>query len=345
MNERWTLVLVAVALLLALLRTAGDLGFWRRYLAAVTEGVPAVPAGLIYPRVTLKGNGAAATPRKSALEAGFAPEAITTALTQARQQNARVLLVQRGGHRVAEYFDGKTNARSEIAGGDLSPLLLALAQGALVEDGKLDPTDALQRLRSLPKATPAHWRNPWSADAASIFSPVQSTSLLAKPTDGIAKFMSLRVWQRLNASDAWLWGTDVAPRLDCCVVARVDDWLRLAEVILHDGKADGDPIASPEWMHRLLIRDVHANLHPIWLAAAPISTGDEPPAAREVMVLDLGPYARLWLVPRRQLLIFYWAHANSVTATDTTVANTLIRGLLDQAPPTQSDLHDLVPGH
>jgi hypothetical protein len=136
---------------------------------------------------------------------------------------------------------------------------------------------------------------------------------------------------------------DARLRLDCCVVARLDDWMRVADLFLQQGSYQGQRIVSPDWIRQLLAADAKGQ-RPVWLDAQQPWTGDEPPAAREVYWFDLGADLRLWLVPRRSLAILYWADERKVR--DTLVPNIILRGLQDQLPAGgTTELNDLVPGH
>jgi CubicO group peptidase (beta-lactamase class C family) len=161
----------------------------------------------------------------------------------------------------------------------------------------------------------------------------------------VADTISNRVWLPLGAADAALWGVDDASlRLDCCVVARIEDWMRVADLFLQQGSYQGQRIVSPDWIRQLLAEDAQGQPHPVWLDRQLPWAGDEPPAARGIYWFDLGTDARLWLVPRRGLAILYWADA--ARSRDTLVANIILRGLQDQLPTGGTNgLNDLVPGH
>jgi hypothetical protein len=162
----------------------------------------------------------------------------------------------------------------------------------------------------------------------------------------VANTIAGRVWLPLQAADAWLWGVDDARlRLDCCVVARLDDWMRVGDLLLQQGSYQGERIVSPDWIRQLLVADAQGRRHPVWLGEQQPWTGDEPPAGREVFWFDLGSDLRLWLAPRRGLAVLHWA--GSGNSRDTLIPNIVLRGLLDQAPAVEgaNALNELVPGH
>jgi hypothetical protein len=162
----------------------------------------------------------------------------------------------------------------------------------------------------------------------------------------LAQTLSRRVWLPLQAGDAWLWGRDdTALRVDCCVVARLDDWVRVGDLFLGQGSYQGERIVSADWMRQLLAADAHGQVHPVWMTAQRPWTGAEPPAARDVYWFDLESDVRIWIVPRRGVVVLQWSRGDE--ASDTTLLNIILRGLTDQSPSIggAAELNDIVPGH
>jgi CubicO group peptidase (beta-lactamase class C family) len=191
------------------------------------------------------------------------------------------------------------------------------------------------------------WRNPWSAAARRRFRLRPAPQILLRDADGAAQAISQRVWQPLHAADAALWGQgDQALRVDYQMVAQLDDWVRVGDVLLQQGSFAGERIASPDWIRAILAADLDGRRHPVWLGEQQGATGSEPAAARDVFWLDLGAGVRLWLVPRRGLSVLLWS-AKKDGARDTEVPNLFIRALTDQAPAvgSPSALDQMVPGH
>ncbi len=338
-------VALAVLVVAATLRVAGGAGFWRRYATAMLGGGAETAARLVMPRMRLPG-GASELPRATAESELIAAEAVQLAADTARKQGAQALLVHRHGHSVHEYFAAGRSGSTEVEGGELSPALLALSLGALVDAGRLEPRVAIAAIRDATRPGEA-WRNPWSAAARRRFTLAPPPAVLLQDLDGsIANTISARLWLPLGAADAALWGVDDSQlRLDCCVVARLADWMRLADLFLQQGNYQGNRVVSPDWIRQLLAADSAGQRHPVWLRKQLPWAGDEPPAARDVYWFDLGTDLRLWLVPRRDLAVLYWAGKGD--ARDTLVPNIILRGLLDQAPAVSgsTELNDLVPGH
>jgi hypothetical protein len=329
-------------------RLAGDATFWRQFALAASATAPDRAAAATQPRLVLAG-APAAQARASAESELLAPEALQQAQELARGSAARALLVHRHGHRVFEYFAAGTSADTAITAGELTPAIMALALGPLVDTRRIAPDEALQHIRDYMADDGSNaWRNPWSAAARRRFSLQPPPQWLLQHADGsLLETLSLRVWQPLHAESAAVWGRDEqALRLDCCIVARLGDWMRLGDVLLQQGAFAGERLTSADWVRALLPPDAEGRRHPAWLRTQSPWTGAEPPASRDTSWFDLGPGVRLWLVPRRGLAVLYWAQTQDA-ARDTAMPNLLIRGLLDQAPPIDapSALDQIVPGH
>jgi hypothetical protein len=342
--KKLLLTAVALAVLVGLLRTAGDFAYWSRFLAALTAADAAPPARLPEPRMRIAGQ-ASGVPVADPQAEGLLPAALEDAHQQARQQNLAALVVHRHGHRVYAYYASRSDENLLVVGGELAALPFALAVGVLADNSRVSFDAALQSIGA-EVASDTGWRNPWSQAARERFGLRPAPLLLLQDADGdVAHTLSQRVWLPLRAADAWLWGRDDgALRVDCCVVAHLGDWMRLGDLLLGAGTYEGERIASPDWIRRLLARDADGHAHPAWLATQLPWTGDEPPVERDVYWFDLGPELRMWLAPRRGLQILVWSADGR--ARDTLIPNIILRGLNDQAPAIGGgSLQDLVPGH
>ena len=345
-RNRKLLIVVAVVLAVVVpMRLAGNAAYWDRYAAAMTGVGAQGQVRFNQPRLRVAGQ-TGGVPRATPVSENVLPAALEQAHQHAIEQNIRALIVHRHGHRVYEYFAKGTSGSVEVAGGELAALPFALAVGVLADNGRVPFETALQAVHAV--APVGDWRNPWSHAARERFSLHAAPPLLLQDADGdVANTISQRVWQPLGAADAWLWGRDDgALRVDCCMVARVDDWMRLADLLLNQGTYEGARIASPDWMRRLLAVDTDRHAHPVWLAAQAPWVGDEPPAERDVYWFDLGRDLRIWLAPRRGVAVLVWAGRDATRARDTLIPNIILRGLNDQAPPISGGgINDLVPGH
>ncbi len=333
-----------VVVLLAAMWMAGDAGYWRRYAAAMGNFGAEEVARAVQPRLRIAGAPAPA-PQASAEAEQILPAALAEARDVSGEQQLYAFVVHRHGHAVLEYFGGAREPTAQVSGGELAALPFALAVGVLADAGRVDLKAAVQGIREATQPSTG-WRNPWSADAKFRFNLHAAPPLLLQDADGdVANTLSQRVWMPLHADDAWLWGRDdSALRVDCCMVAQVTDWLRLGDLLLGQGTYQGERIVSPDWIRQLLAVDAEGRAHPVWLGVQQPWTGDEPPLARDTYWFDLAPDIRLWLVPRRGIVMLAWGQGDK--ARDTLIPNIILRGLTDQAPAvTGGGLNELVPGH
>ncbi len=344
MKKALPVTAAGILLVLVAMRTAGDLGYWRWYSASITGMDAEGGATLVAPRIAVTGE-AAGVPRATPEAENVLPDALTAARDEAVKRGAQAVLVHRHGHRVFEYFAAGRNGGIEVSGGQLAALPFALALGVLADNRRVPFDTAVQALRdAMPPLS--GWRNPWSKAARARFGLRPAPPLLLQDADGdVANTLSQRVWLPLHAGPAWLWGRDDhALRVDCCMVARLDDWMRLGDLLLGQGSYEGERLASADWMRKLLPTDAQGLAQPVWLARQVPWQGAEPPAARDVYWLDLAVDMRLWLAPRRGLAVLVWADGD--VTRDTLIPNIILRGLNDQAPPIDgSGLNELVPGH
>lgn len=147
-----------------------------------------------------------------------------------------------------------------------------------------------------------------------------------------AALISGRIWLPLRAADAWLLDEASAAPRSCCIRARLDDWLRMVDLVNGQGVYLGERVVPADAVRALL-----AGLPPGRMG------GDEPLLARDGITFDLQPGLRIWLAPRRQLTMLVWA--DDAIAQDTLLPNLILRGLDDASPAISGDISDLVPGH
>jgi CubicO group peptidase (beta-lactamase class C family) len=168
-----------------------------------------------------------------------------------------------------------------------------------------------------------------------------------------ASYLSEALWRRIGAADAWLWldhagGT---PHADCCMLARQGDWIRVAELLLHDGNYRGAEVIHPGWVQ--LMR-TPARSNPDYGMYVRLGThvpaGSEPYAAADTYLVDGGGGNRLWLVPSMQIAVLRMggmpraAHA----ADEVRVPNLVVTGARDFLPRAAhpgADISAIVPGH
>ena len=141
-----------------------------------------------------------------------------------------------------------------------------------------------------------------------------------------AQFLSRNIWQPLNAAPAQ-WSP-------AGIRARSIDWLRVAELLLHDGRFEGTQVVPSGWVQRL--------------PRTQAGVGAEPFVDGAMYVLRGRSATRLWLSPRFELAILCVADASQAPALaldETRLPNMVIRALRDRPGASGTSLNDLVPGH
>ncbi len=251
--------------------------------------------------VLITGGDGGGLPRAAADAEGFDSLALQQAAALVLEQRATALLVMRHGHLVFEQYAGGASADTLVDGGEMADTLLMLAAGiAVAQYGLIVPPVG-------PHA------------AAQLAAAIAEASGRSYP-----QYLSRNVWQRLNAASAqWSAGT---------VRARASDWLRVAELLLHDGRCEGTQVVPPGWVARL--------------GQPRVTPGARAFAAADMYYLR-GPGAtRLWLAPRFDLLVLRVARASPGDVVDETrLPNMIIRALRDRPNARGGSLSDLVPGH
>ena len=250
--------------------------------------------------VLIGGGDGGGLPRADASSEGFDPQGFQAAVDWADKQRAGALLVLRHGHLLIERYAGDMDKNSLVEGGSgLSDTVLLLAAGvAASRHGLVMPSEG-----------------PFDATALTV--------AIAKASGrSYPQFLSRNVWQPLNASAA-RWSAQG-------MRSRAVDWLRVAELLLHDGRFEGTQVVPPGWVQRL---------HP--LRTAP---GAEPFADRDMVYLRGQGATRLWLAPRFELAILSVA-GPTAAPDETRLPNMIVRSLRERPGISGTSLNDLVPGH
>ncbi len=174
-----------------------------------------------------------------------------------------------------------------------------------------------------------------------------------------AKFVSDHLWKPIGAGDAHLMldregGTAHA---SCCLRARQGDWMRVAELLVTDGKFGGEQILPPGWVRTMLTPSKANRLFgfQVWRGAPltgpplPQEQGvSEPYATADTFLLKGNGKTRLWLVPSLGLSILRVGTNDQFDADwdDSRIPNLIIRGAGDYVPNTGAQgVSDLVPNH
>jgi hypothetical protein len=239
-------------------------------------------------------------PRTAPQLEGFDASALQTVATNAFKQGISALLIMRHGHLVYEQYGAHADASAAVDGGELAGSLLIVAAGiAVAEHGMVMP--------------------PPPVDAGRLAAAIAAASGRSYPS-----FLSRHIWQPLHAAPAYWTSSGVSAR---CV-----DWLRVGELLMHDGRFEGTQVVQPGWIAR----------HNTQL----FGSGADSTVGSGWLTLHGPGSTRLWLAPRFDLAILRVAAAPPPgAAVDETLARTIINTLRDRPATGGSGLNDLVPGH
>jgi hypothetical protein len=243
-------------------------------------------------------------------------------------QGLEVLMVMRHGHLVFERFGHGYSAQSEIDSGPFADALVALLAGVAAQH------------RVLP------------ALSAASFDPEQLRAAIESGThQRYADYLGSQLWSRLNGAGAWIGlpRPGAAVPVDCCFHARVLDWMRVAAVLLDEGRFEGSTIVPAAWVHHMRMPRGQRGVDGLGIELAGAAHGRQPFAASDVFFLRGAGHWRLWLVPGYKLGVLFGAEAQAgADAWDETRLPNLVIQAIDDAPTPQnaaSRLQQLVPGH
>ena len=285
-------------------------------------------------RVTVAGGDAGGLPRGQPADEHFDAAALERALQETAAMPLAALVIMRDNYLVFERYGRGYGADSMLDGGHFADALVAMAAGVAAQQGVLgqgvlhgfDP----QALRSaIESGTQQHYET----------------------------YLSRKIWAPINAAPAWieLPAGNTGTPADCCLHARVLDWMRIASLLVDDGRFEGKQILPRGWIQRMARPLSLDSVHGFGIELGAAAQGAEPFAAAGVLFLRGPARWRMWVVPSLKLAVLFGAApsgsapgATPVAAADETrLPNLVIRALSDR--PAQSgdvtDLQRLVPGH
>ncbi len=291
------------------------LGLWHLAQRPATAGIE-VPGG--------DGGG---LPRAQAESEGFDAAALQEVVHYARRSGAQALLVTRHAHLLVEHYDAGLDQNSAIDTGRFAELLVALAAGIALQ------ADALPQDLRLLDAT--------AADR--LARQIATASQLSYP-----QFLSRNIWQPLNAARAHFLLSSPAATLNagCCLAARSSDWLRVAELLIADGRFEGTQVLPTGWAQRVLRPSAEdpGRAFGVWLAAS--AHGAEPFVAHDVFFLRGVGRTHLYVAPRLAIAILL-LDTRAATGEDdeTRLPNMVFRALRAGPADDRQKIDELVPGH
>ena len=361
----------------ALLALALAALLWTRYLAPL-------------PRERVAGGNEPPAPRVAPEAEQLDSKALEAAASYAGEHGSLALIVSRHDHMVFERYWRGTGFDTPVDAQSFTRLLAALAAGAAVSHrliawpdepvgafisewshdarGEITVRNLMQMSSGLARG--ASGGNSRDLSAALLHTPLAGTpgvTRVDQPSDPqllalvieratgqrYASYLSQALWRRIGAADAWLrldrpGGT---VRADCCMLAHQGDWIRIGQLLVHDGNYRGDEVLRPGW---ITLMRTPAQSDPRYGAYLRVRwtpvPGQEALAARDVFAVEGEGGNRLWLVPSLQIAILCTGPAGGrdVAWDDSRLPNLVIRAARDALPPAAlpgGDVSALVPGH
>ena len=286
------------------------------------------------PHVDVTGGDAGGLPRALPADERIDAAALEHALQDPTAARLAAFVVMRDEYLVFEHYGRGFGPDSVIDGGHFAEGLIAMAAGAAMQQGAL------------------------GADAMHGFDPGALRAAIESGTrQRYESYLSRKIWNPVNAAPAWieLSASGAPTPADCCLHARVQDWMRVAGLLVGDGRFEGKQVLPAGWTQRMARPLSLDAVRGFGLQLAPAAHGAEPFATPGVLFLRGPEHWRLWLVPTLKLAVLFGAAAptpatGAARAADwdeTRLANLVIRAVSDR-PPQPGDLTDLqrlVPGH
>jgi CubicO group peptidase (beta-lactamase class C family) len=286
------------------------------------------------PRVVVNGGDGGGIPRVQPKEVQLDAAALEAASRDAAADRLQALVVMRNDYIVYERYSHGIDADSMIDSGGFAQALLGLLVGIAARDDKL----ALQSLNRF--------------DPVALRAAIEAGTRQSYP-----EYLSLRLWRRLNAARAWiaLPAADARAPADCCFHARVRDWLRVATVLLDDGRFEGKAVVPPGWVERMRRPVSASGTEGFGIELAPAARGTEGFATDDVFFLRGPGRWRLWMMPTLKLAVLFGSASEAAAASanaappwdETRLPNLVVRALseLPRRGSVGTQLQQLVPGH
>jgi CubicO group peptidase (beta-lactamase class C family) len=179
--------------------------------------------------------------------------------------------------------------------------------------------------------------NPGEVYSYSNFNSQILSIVLERSTgEDFATYLSTRLWQPLHNSDGFVWldrpGGHAKPF--CCFFATARDWVRVGQMLLHQGKVDDTQVVSAEWLQKMLNPsplEPTFGLH-IWVKARTddypqVNRGSSAPfIANDTFYLDGRHHQRVYVIPSHDLVIVRIGEEPPAWD-DSVIPNALVMGL------------------
>ena len=155
-----------------------------------------------------------------------------------------------------------------------------------------------------------------------------------------ANYLSTRLWQPLQASDAYLWldRPQGNPKPFCCLFATPRDWARVGQLFLDRGRVNGQQIVPESWLEKMKRPSpfVSSYGYHIWLKARTKEkpgvydrSSSQPFLAQDTFYLDGASNQRVYIIPDQDLVIVRVGERPKQWD-DSVIPNTLVKSLVSK---------------
>ena len=154
-----------------------------------------------------------------------------------------------------------------------------------------------------------------------------------------ADYLSTRLWQPLQANDAYLWLDRPQPQGNpkpfCCLFATPRDWAKIGQLFLNRGQVNGQQVVPESWLNKMIQPSpLTSNYgYHIWLKARLNSkpgvydrTSSKPFLAQDTFYLDGASRQRVYIIPSQNLVIVRVGERPKQWD-DSVIPNTLVKSL------------------
>lgn len=239
---------------------------------------------------------------------------------------------------VANYIPEWQDARRKITIQDL----LYMQSGLRNWDSRENPASDLVRMYASPDTDAIALNIPAEQLPQQIFSYNNAnTQILSKVIETAtdvkyANYLSSRLWQPLQASDAsiWLDRPNGNSKAFCCLFATPKDWAKIGQLFLDRGRINGKQIVSAAWLDKMQQpSSVNSNYgYHVWLEARTDNkpgsdrSASQPFIAEDTFYLDGASQQRVYVIPSQELVIVRVGEKPKQWD-DSIIPNTLVKSL------------------
>jgi CubicO group peptidase (beta-lactamase class C family) len=276
-------------------------------------------------------------PRVSPAEAGMDPAALDAAAQFAGAHDTRALVVGRNGHIVFEKYWGDTTFDTPVETG-FEPVLVALALGTALNDRLVHSLDEplSNYITDLGEPQKTYTLRELLAGDRSEVPVAESADLLALALERATgqpwqDLVAQRVWMPLGGGDLVFHRGDSelrpgAASAGCCLRARIGDWMRVGELLLNEGRYEGNELMPPRYAG-LVTAPAHKD------APRGFFTRVDGSFADQVVWLEGSGRQRLWIVPSLRLTVLRIGGEPSAGWDEAMIPDSVIRGTSGWHPP------------